>query len=160
MRILVAEKDRNGRRLLDQILKMEGHEVFTAEDGEHALNILLQFRPDVVLMNMFDSLHAGGQPPRQINLHGNGGMPPVVFMAGGGAESLISGFMGERNEAHDIFDQLPAHAKISAIEHIQHLCSALSRCQKLSAQEKILTQRPHLAAATDSLPESTVLRHA
>lgn len=161
MRILVAEKDRNGRRLLDQILKMEGHEVFTAEDGEHALNILLQFRPEVVLMNMFDSLHADGQPARHINLQGSGELPPVVFMTAGGAETLLSGFMSEKNEAHDIFDRLPTHAKICAIEHIQHLCGALSRCQKLSAQERILTQRPHLAAeATDPLAEYPALRHA
>lgn len=161
MRILVAEKDLNGRRLLDQILKMEGHEVFTAEDGEHALNILLQFKPDVVLMNMFDSLHTGGLPASQFNLHGHGDMAPVVFMAAGRAGSLLSGFEGEKDGAHDVFDHLPAQSKISAIEYIQQLCGALSRCQKVSARERHLMKRPHLVnEAPDFLPGANALRPA
>ncbi|MEN6585729.1 MAG: hypothetical protein ABFE02_06730 [Sulfuricella sp.] len=161
MRILVAEKDRNGRRLLDQILKMEGHEVFTADDGEHAMNIMMQFRPDMVLMNIFDSLQVAGLPARQTTSPDFGGMAPVVFMTPGGAGNFLSGFMGEENATNNIFDQLPAHSKIGAIEYIQHLCGAMSRCHKLFVQEKNLTQRPHrMNQAADSLPPCNALQHA
>lgn len=160
MRILVAEKDRNGRRFLDQILKMEGHEVFTADDGAQAMSIMMRYRPEVVLMNIFESFHTAGAS-RQLDPAGHVEMAPVVFMSHGGAGNFLSGFMGEADGTANCFDRMPAQSKISAIEYIQHLCGAMSRCQKLFAHEKSLSRRPQIMSeAADFLSPCNVLQHA
>ncbi|MBS4096540.1 MAG: hypothetical protein KGZ83_06850 [Sulfuricella sp.] len=143
MRILVAEKDHNYRKLLDQMLKMEGHEVLAAENGEHAMVIMSQFRPHVVLMNMFSSMQACRQPTSADGVSVQTSTEPVVFMTAGGGEDFLAGFMGGDEERSDAFDRLPTRAKISAVEQVQQLCGALSRCERLAAQERRL-MRSHL----------------
>lgn len=55
MRIVIAEKDQAGRRLLAQLLRMEGHDVLLIEDGSDAKCILKRHQPEMVLMNMFNT---------------------------------------------------------------------------------------------------------
>src|SRR5512146_2532856 len=98
MRILVAEKDQNGRRLLDQMLRMDGHEVYVAEEGEHAMSLLQEVKPDVVLMNMFRSLHSERQPVGQISVHCQEEITPVVFMTSSGTCDVLGNFMAECDE--------------------------------------------------------------
>ncbi len=149
MRVLVAEKDCNSRRLLEQVLKLEGHEVLSADDGEHARDLLLTFTPDVVLLNMLSSLPvATASPADQDGRKGS----PVVVMAAGCAENLLSGFMGKDDKPHASFDRLPSRAKIDVIEHIQHFCGALSRCRDVCA--RVLTPEKVCGAALDGLTVS------
>ena len=49
MRILITDDDRSIRRVIREILEMEGHNVEEAEDGEEALARLLQSSFDVLL---------------------------------------------------------------------------------------------------------------
>ncbi len=135
MRILVAEKDHNGRRLLNQMLRMDGHEVYVAEDGDDALSLLREIKPDVVLMDMFRSLHAESQPAGQISVHCREEISPVVFMTSGGACDVLGTFTAE-NDDGAAFDRLPMKVKIGAMDHIQKLCGALSRCKRASAGGK------------------------
>lgn len=136
MRILVAEKDHYFRKLLDQMLKMEGHEVLAAENGEQAMNFMSQFRPHVVLMNMLSSMQTS-RPPAS-GEHEQPGAEPVVFLTAGCGGDFLAGFMGNEENRAVFFDHLPTRIKISVIEHVQQLCGALSRCQRLTAQEKLL----------------------
>src|SRR5512135_3574496 len=105
MRIIVAEKDQNGRRLLDQMLRMDGHEVYVAEEGAHALSLLQEIRPDVVLMNMFRSLHAERQPLGQISVHCQEEVSPVVFMTSDGTCNALENFMAKGGESEGAFDR-------------------------------------------------------
>lgn len=134
MRILVAEKDQNGRRLLDQMLRMDGHEVYVAEEGTHALSLLQEIKPDVVLMNMFRSLHAERQPVGQISVHCQEEVSPVVFMTSSGSCDVLENFMADCGQPETVFDRLPLKVKISAMDHIQKLCGALSRCKRASTR--------------------------
>jgi CheY-like chemotaxis protein len=136
MRILVAEKDQYGRRLLDQMLRMDGHDVYIAEEGEHALSLMREVKPDVVLMNMFLSLHSESQPAGQISVHCQEEVSPVVFMTSGGCCDVLGAFMAASDESEAVFDRLPLKVKISAMDHIQKLCGALSRCKRASSRSK------------------------
>ncbi|MGD9786952.1 MAG: PleD family two-component system response regulator [Sulfuricellaceae bacterium] len=136
MKILVAEKDHNGRRLLHQMLRMEGHEVLVADGGDEAVTLLRRFKPDVVLMNMFGSLHAEDRPAGQISLHCGEEVSPVILMTSSGACDMLADFMPAGADPEAEFDRLPAQAKISAMEHIQRLCGALSRCKRVSEHER------------------------
>ncbi|MFM7387650.1 MAG: response regulator, partial [Bacteroidota bacterium] len=52
MRILITDDDRSIRRVIREILEMEGHSVEEAEDGEEALARLLQSSFDVLLCDI------------------------------------------------------------------------------------------------------------
>ena len=52
LRILLVEDADDGRRMLRQILQLEGHEVFEAGDGPGGLDALLTHRPDVALVDI------------------------------------------------------------------------------------------------------------
>ncbi len=51
-RVLVIDDDRDIREFVKAILLDEGYEVVTAENGSNALNILNQYKPDLILLDM------------------------------------------------------------------------------------------------------------
>jgi len=51
MKIIIAEDNRASRMLLEHILKLEGHEVFTAENGREALKLFKIHMPDLVCLD-------------------------------------------------------------------------------------------------------------
>lgn len=136
MRILVTEKDRNGRRFLDRMLRLDGHEVIVADCGGEVLGLLEETRPDLVLMNVFQSLHAGRPPVGKISLGCAGGGSPVVFVNCAGECAQLGHFVPDDSAACDsLFDRLPAEVKIGAMERIQQLCSALGRYKRWSERD-------------------------
>jgi DNA-binding response OmpR family regulator len=50
--IVVIEDDAGTRMLVTQVLKKEGHEVMSAEDGLKGLELIREFRPDVVVSDI------------------------------------------------------------------------------------------------------------
>jgi CheY-like chemotaxis protein len=51
-RILVVDDDENVREVLADLLLLEGHEVLLAEDGEKALLIFEQEKPDLIITDL------------------------------------------------------------------------------------------------------------
>ena len=51
-RILVAEDDPVTRRFVVSLLEERGYEVLVAEDGEHALDIAVSARPDLIVSDI------------------------------------------------------------------------------------------------------------
>ena len=50
--ILVADDDKNTRRLLQAVLEQDGYRVFTAEHGEEALSVMDQHHIDLVVLDV------------------------------------------------------------------------------------------------------------
>ena len=50
-RVLIADDDKEPAWSLAVFLKMDGHEVCTALDGDAALQVAESFRPDVVIVS-------------------------------------------------------------------------------------------------------------
>ncbi|MBI4249945.1 MAG: response regulator [Elusimicrobia bacterium] len=50
--ILVVDDERGMREVLKRILEDENHQVLLAEDGESALNLIRELRPDMVLLDV------------------------------------------------------------------------------------------------------------
>jgi len=128
VRILVAEKDRNGRSFLERMLRLDGHEVVIAAWGKPMASQVEELRPDLVLMNVFRSLHGGKPPVGKVSVQCGGGNMPTVFVNCIGECEQLGPFTAEENDA--LFDRLPAKVKIGAMERIQHLCSTLSRYKR------------------------------
>ena len=52
LRILIVEDNADSRELLSTLLRMDGHEVSVAKDGEGGLEAILREQPDVALVDI------------------------------------------------------------------------------------------------------------
>lgn len=133
MHILIAEKNFYGRRVLSRILKMEGYEISVAESGSHALNLLAEKRPDIVLMNVFQCLHAFDETPAgniKVRHCDDDSTPMLLVTCSRGGENLGE-FMSPNNQYCDAaFDLLPAAVKINIMDSIQQMCRALKQSKR------------------------------
>lgn len=50
-KILIADDEGRIRRVMSLLLKEEGYEVMTVENGQEVLDVLLSFQPDVILLD-------------------------------------------------------------------------------------------------------------
>lgn len=146
MRIVIAERDQIGRRLLAQLLRMEGHDVLLIEEGGDVKGLMKQHRPDVVLMNMFSTQAGDGPGSGKFDTGAADCLSPVVMMTSMGACERLSAFMkmGECVEA-DGFDRLPAKAKIGTMDHVQRICEVLSRNLSYSGRNEL--KRPAMRSS-------------
>ncbi|WP_369799966.1 response regulator transcription factor [Modestobacter sp. Leaf380] len=89
-RLLVVDDEPNIRELLSASLRYAGFEVATAADGQQALAVAAQFRPDLVVLDvMMPGLDGFGVVRR---LRQNGTHTPVLFLtARDAAEDKVSG---------------------------------------------------------------------
>lgn len=138
MHILIAEKNLNGRRILNRMLKMEGYQVTIAESGSQALNLLKDTRPDIVLMNVFQCMYTSDAAPAgKISVRHCAGesMAVLLVTCSRGGENLAE-FMSPNDQYCDAaFDLLPAKVKSDIMNKIQQLCAALRLCSRMSSPE-------------------------
>ncbi len=80
-RILVADDDRVTTRFVSSLLESEGYEVLVAEDGEHAFELALQHRPDLIVSDLIMPYRDGFEVLRA--LRGEDGLAniPVVILS-------------------------------------------------------------------------------
>ena len=52
LRVLIADDDCDGARVLSTLVQLEGYEVRTVHGGQEALDAAREFRPDVVLLDI------------------------------------------------------------------------------------------------------------
>src|SRR6185295_1772017 len=52
VRVLIVEDNSDSRELLESLLKMDGYEVKTAEDGQRGYEAILNHHPDVALVDI------------------------------------------------------------------------------------------------------------
>jgi CheY-like chemotaxis protein len=82
-KILVVDDDENVREVLADLLLLEGHEVLLAEDGEKALLIFEQKKPDLIITDLGMPGISGWEVSRKVK-----SMQPsikVIVISGWGA---------------------------------------------------------------------------
>lgn len=141
MHILIAEKSLIGRRILSRLLKLEGHEVSIAESGSHALHLLKETRPEIVLLNVFQCMYSSDETqPGKISVSvsdsGDEAMPVVLVTSSRGGSNLAE-FMSPNNQyCEAAFDLLPTKVKSGIMDRIQQMCSALKQSSRFSLPEE------------------------
>ncbi|WDY59485.1 fused response regulator/phosphatase [Pseudomonas sp. PSKL.D1] len=78
--VLVAEDGAVDRLLLAQIVKRHGHEVFTAENGEQAVALFAEKRPQLVLLDAMMPVMDGFEAARQIKALAGEALVPIIFL--------------------------------------------------------------------------------
>lgn len=80
LRVLIAEDGAADRLLLAQIVRRQGHEVFTAENGEQAVALFAEKRPQLVLLDALMPVMDGFEAARQIKALAGQALVPIIFL--------------------------------------------------------------------------------
>ncbi len=88
-KIVIAEDERDIRDLIAFTLRFAGHEVFAASNGEEAVQLADQEKPDLILMDVRMPRMTGYDACRVIKSKPDFVDTPVVFLSAKGQESEI-----------------------------------------------------------------------
>lgn len=88
-KILIAEDERDIRDLVAFTLRFAGHEVFTASNGEEALEMAPQVNPDLILMDVRMPRMTGYEACKAMKANPDLKDIPVVFLSAKGQENEI-----------------------------------------------------------------------
>ncbi len=83
-RILIADDDVQGLRLMRRVLRGVADDVVAAASGEEALELLPQIRPDVVLLDIVMPGMNGYEVCRRIREHERHGLAKILLISGRG----------------------------------------------------------------------------
>ena len=88
-KILIAEDERDIRDLVAFTLRFAGHEVFTATNGEEALEMASKVNPDLILMDVRMPRMTGYEACKAMKANSDLKDIPVVFLSAKGQENEI-----------------------------------------------------------------------
>ncbi|MGE1161642.1 response regulator, partial [Pantoea agglomerans] len=77
---LIAEDGAADRLLLAQIVRRQGHQVLTAENGAEAVALFRQHRPQLVLLDAVMPVMDGFEAARQIKALAGETLVPIIFL--------------------------------------------------------------------------------
>ncbi|MCP5174374.1 MAG: fused response regulator/phosphatase [Moraxellaceae bacterium] len=134
MRLLIAEDTPSDRLILANLIKRLGHEVILAVDGKQAVELFIEHRPDIVLLDVMMPFKNGTQVAKEIRQIAGEDLVPIIFLT-----SL--------NEASDLAECLEAGgddflSKPYNNVIIKAKIMAFSRMRRL--HKEIQGQREHL----------------
>ncbi|MBI5671567.1 MAG: response regulator [Chloroflexi bacterium] len=87
--ILVAEDERDIRELINFTLMFAGHKVTQASNGAEALELALQVRPDLIMMDVRMPKMTGYEACRQMKQNDDIRHIPVVFLSAKGQDEEV-----------------------------------------------------------------------
>lgn len=88
-KILIAEDERDIRDLVKFTLQFAGHEVFAAEDGQQAVEMAEEVKPDLILSDIRMPRMTGYEACQRIKSNPAMANVPVVFLSAKGQEAEI-----------------------------------------------------------------------
>ncbi|MBC3437604.1 fused response regulator/phosphatase [Pseudomonas sp. BW16M2] len=133
--VLVAEDGAADRLLLAQIVRRQGHEVVTAENGEQAVKLFAERRPQLVLLDALMPVMDGFEAARRIKSLAGEALVPIIFLTSLNEEE---GLVRCLEAGGDDFMAKPYSAVILAAK-----IRAMDRLRRLQAT--VLEQRDQIA---------------
>jgi CheY-like chemotaxis protein len=88
-KILIAEDERDIRDLVAFTLRFAGHEVFTASNGEEAVEMAPKVNPDLILMDVRMPRMTGYEACKAMKADPDFKDIPIVFLSAKGQENEI-----------------------------------------------------------------------
>ena len=80
LRILIADDNDSDRLILQTIVRKEGHTVYTAKDGQEAIDIFKEQSPDIVLLDALMPNVDGFEAARTIKQLAGDNLVPIIFL--------------------------------------------------------------------------------
>ena len=82
MKVLIADDDTYNRKLLTDVLTLNGCQVFVAETGKQAIDVAKQEKPDFILMDHTMPEMLGYDAAREIRKDSSMQAVPIVMITG------------------------------------------------------------------------------
>ena len=98
--VLVVDDNEASRDIVNRILSAKGLEVIEAEDGQQGVEVCLQKRPDLILMDVRMPRMSGPQAAQEIRKQLGENSPPIIGLTGDLLD--VKGLPTK----HDIFDEV------------------------------------------------------
>ena len=112
-RILLADDEASIRRILETRLKMAGYDVYTAQDGEEAVNAFNKYNPDLVVLDVMMPKMDGYGVTREIRRTSD--VPIIILTALGDVSERITGLeLGADDYVTKPFEPLELMARVKA----------------------------------------------
>lgn len=88
--ILLVEDDRDLRESMKELLALEGHQVFLAENGREALDMLGKTKPDVILLDLMMPIMDGYEFLQERRRLPEANSVPVLLLTAAGKEIIAN----------------------------------------------------------------------
>ena len=113
-RILLADDEASIRRILETRLKMAGYDVYTAQDGEEAVNAFNKYNPDLVVLDVMMPKMDGYGVTREIRRTSD--VPIIILTALGDVSERITGLeLGADDYVIKPFSPKELEARVKAV---------------------------------------------
>ena len=113
-RILLADDEASIRRILETRLKMAGYDVYTAADGEEAVNAFNKYNPDLVVLDVMMPKMDGYGVTREIRRTAD--VPIIILTALGDVSERITGLeLGADDYVIKPFSPKELEARVKAV---------------------------------------------
>ena len=86
MRVVLIEDNQDSREMLQTLLRLDGHQVESAEDGQKGLDTILQQRPDVAVIDIGLPIMDGYEVARRVRKRFSKSEVLLVALTGYGQE--------------------------------------------------------------------------
>ena len=113
-KILLADDEASIRRILETRLKMAGYDVYTAQDGEEAVNAFNKYNPDLVVLDVMMPKMDGYGVTREIRRTSD--VPIIILTALGDVSERITGLeLGADDYVIKPFSPKELEARVKAV---------------------------------------------
>ncbi|MDX5373831.1 MAG: fused response regulator/phosphatase [Pseudomonadaceae bacterium] len=161
--ILIAEDNAADRLLLSTIVSRQGHRVLTAGDGQEALALFEQERPQLVLMDALMPVMDGFEAARRIKALAGEELVPIIFLTSlTENEALVRCLEVGDDFLAKPYNQVILAAKIRAMDRLRRLQQTVLQQRNLIAKhnEHLLTEQRVAKAVFDKVAHSGCLSAA
>ena len=146
--ILIAEDSPVDRMLLSTIVGKQGHRVLTAADGQEAVALFQQERPQLVLMDALRPVMDGFEAARQIKRLAGDELVPIIFLTSlSENQALVSCLdAGGDDFIAKPYNPIILEAKIQAMHRLRRLQATVLEQRDLIARRNQQLLDEHRAA--------------
>ena len=139
MRLLIAEDNPSDRIILANLIKRLGHDVIQATDGQQAVELFVEHRPDILLLDVLMPNKNGIQAAREIRQIAGEDLVPIIFLTSLNEASDLAECLeaGGDDFLPKPYNPIVIKAKILAFSRMRRLHTEIQGQREHLVQEQI-----------------------